>query len=43
MPSHPKVFVDHPLASKTVEQVQDMAERFVDEIASALTSMPEAA
>ncbi|MBI10890.1 MAG: hypothetical protein CMM55_15355 [Rhodospirillaceae bacterium] len=43
MPSHPKVFVDHPLASKTVEQVQDMAERFVDEIARALTLMPEAA
>ena len=43
MPTHPKVFVDHPLASKTVEQVHDMAERFVEEIANALTVMPEAA
>tara|TARA_Y100000588_G_scaffold240642_1_gene254539 strand:+ start:618 stop:749 length:132 start_codon:yes stop_codon:yes gene_type:complete len=43
MPMHPKVFVDHPLASKTEAQVQDMAERFVDEIAKALTVMPEAA
>ncbi|MEC9153290.1 MAG: hypothetical protein VYA59_09935 [Pseudomonadota bacterium] len=43
MPTHPKVFVDHPLASKTIEQVNNMAERFVDEIARALTVKPEAA
>ena len=43
MPAHPKIFVDHPLASKTVEQVREMAERFVDDIAKALTETPEAA
>ena len=43
MPTHPKVFVDHPLASKTIEQVNNMAERFVDEIARALTVKSEAA
>jgi hypothetical protein len=43
MPAHPKIFVDHPLASKTEAEVRDMAERAVDEIAKALTEMPEAA
>jgi hypothetical protein len=43
MPAHPKIFVDHPLASKTAAEVHDMAERAVDAIAKALTEMPEAA
>ena len=43
MPTHPQIFVDHPLASKTEAQVHDMVERAVDEIAKALTVMPEAA
>jgi len=43
MPEHPQIFVDHPLASKTEAQVHGMAERAVDEIARALTVMPEAA
>lgn len=43
MPSHPQVFVDHPLASKTEAEVDAMAERAVDEIVRALTQSPEAA
>ena len=43
MPSHPQIYVDHPLASKTEAQVNDMAERAVEDIAKALTVMPKAA
>ena len=43
MPAHPRIFVDHPLASKTEAQVREMAERAVDDIATALTVMPEVA
>jgi hypothetical protein len=37
MPSHPQIFVDHPLASKTEVEVIAMAEAAVEEIANALT------
>jgi hypothetical protein len=30
MPDHPKVVVEHPIASKTEADIQSMAERFVD-------------
>lgn len=43
MPSHPQVFVDHPLASKTEEEVKIMAENAVEEIVLALTQTPTAA
>lgn len=43
MPLHPRIAVDHPLASKTEAQVCAMAEAAVDTIARALTEMPEAA
>jgi len=43
MPGHPRIFVDHPLASKTEVEVRVMAERSVDAIAKALTELPEAA
>lgn len=36
MPDHPTVVLEHPIASKTEEEVLAMAERFVDEIASGL-------
>ena len=37
MPTHPQIFVDHPLASKTEAEVKEMAIAAVDEIAMALT------
>jgi hypothetical protein len=43
MPSHPQIFVDHPLASKSEAEVKAMAEAAVDEIARALTQTPGAA
>lgn len=43
MPTHPQVFIDHPLASKTKAEVVAMAEAAVGEIADALTQMPTAA
>ena len=43
MPTHPQVFVDHPMASKTEADVKAMAEAAVDEIANALTQTPAAA
>jgi len=36
MPEHPRVVVEHPMASKTEPEVQDMVERHLDEIVSAL-------
>lgn len=42
MPSHPQIFVDHPLASKTEADVVAMAEAAVEEIAGALTQTPAA-
>ena len=43
MPTHPQVFVDHPLASKTEAEVKEMAEAVVDEIATALLQSSAAA
>jgi hypothetical protein len=43
MPSHPQIFVDHPLASKTEAEVNIMAEEAVEEIVRALTQTPAAA
>jgi hypothetical protein len=40
MPEHPKVIVEHPMASKTEAEVLNMAERFVDLIASGLVLKP---
>ena len=40
MPSHPKIFVDHPLASKTEAEVNIMAEEALEEIVRALTQTP---
>ena len=37
MPTHPQIFVDHPLASKTEVEVKSLAEAVVEEIADALT------
>lgn len=42
MPSHPQIFIDHPLASKTEAQVIAMAEEVVEEIVKALTQTPAA-
>ncbi len=42
MPAHPRIFIDHPLASKTEAEVIAMAEAAVEEIANALTQAPEA-
>ena len=42
MPSHPQIFVDHPLASKTEAEVIALAEAAVEEIAIALTQTPVA-
>ena len=42
MPAHPRIFVDHPLASKTEAEVIAMAEAAVEEIAGALTQTPAA-
>lgn len=43
MPTHPQVFVDHPLASKTEAEVIRMAEDAIEEIVNALTQTPAAA
>ncbi len=43
MADHPRIFVDHPLASKTEKQVLAMAENAVDAIVEALTKTPKAA
>tara|TARA_S200000501_G_C20250826_1_gene494254 strand:+ start:150 stop:317 length:168 start_codon:yes stop_codon:yes gene_type:complete len=43
MPSHPQIFVDHPLASKSEAEVNIMAEEAVEEIVRALTQTPAAA
>jgi hypothetical protein len=40
MPSHPQIFVDHPLASKTEAEVNIMAEEALEEIVRALTQTP---
>ena len=36
MPGHPRVVVEHPMASKTESEVQDMVERHLDEIVEGL-------
>jgi hypothetical protein len=43
LPTHPRVIVDHPLASKTEAEVLKMAEDAVEIIAKALTEQPAAA
>lgn len=40
MPEHPRVILEHPLASKTEAEMLSMAERFVDLVASALVLKP---
>ena len=40
MPQHPTVVVDHPIASKTEEEVLAMAQRFVESIVSGLVQKP---
>ena len=37
MPDHPTVVLEHPMASKTQSEVDEMAVRFADAIARALT------
>lgn len=36
LPNHPMVVTDHPLASRNVLEVQEMAQRAVDLVAKAL-------
>jgi hypothetical protein len=43
MPSHPQIFINHPLASKTKAEVNIMAEEAVEEIVRALTQTSAAA
>jgi hypothetical protein len=43
MPAHPVVIIDHPIASKSREQILELARKSVDEVASYLMSaIPEA-
>ncbi len=37
MPEHPVVVMDHPIASKDVAQMQELARSTVDRIARSLT------
>jgi hypothetical protein len=36
MPAHPVVVIDHPIASKSREQILELARKSVDEVASCL-------
>jgi hypothetical protein len=36
MPAHPVVVIDHPIASKSREQILELARKSVDEVASYL-------
>lgn len=36
LPEHPRVVTDHPLASRTKQEVEEMAERSVEDVVRAL-------
>jgi hypothetical protein len=40
MPDHPRVVIDHPLTSRTSEEIRTMAARAVDLVAAGLMDRP---
>ncbi len=36
LPAHPRVVTDHPLASRTLDEVREMAARIMPDVAAAL-------
>jgi hypothetical protein len=43
MPAHPVVVIDHPIASKSREQILELARKSVDEVASCLMAVMQGA